>query len=81
MASSLKYLGIQISSDLTGNNNTTTILKKAHQRLYFLRRLKKAGLSPAVLTSFCSLVWELLSAEEAALQRVIKSAQKITNCS
>lgn len=58
MVSSLKYLGSQISNDLTWNNYTTTILKKAHQHLYFLGRLQQVGLSPAVLTYFYRCVVE-----------------------
>ena len=41
-----------------GATSTASIIKKAHQRLYFLRRLKRASLSPAVLTSFYQCVVE-----------------------
>ena len=77
--------GIHISSDLTWSTNTATNLKKAHRplRRYFFRRLKQAGLSPAVLTSFYRCVVESTltssitvwygscsAAGKAALQRV-----------
>ena len=60
-------------------------IKKAHQRLYFLRRLRWAGLSPAVLTSFYRCVVESTSSITvwygncSAVDRkglVVKSAQK-----
>ncbi|KAK0141550.1 hypothetical protein N1851_021298 [Merluccius polli] len=61
MVSTCKYLGLHISNDLTWANNTASIIKKAHQHLYFLRRLKWAGLSTAVLTSFyCCVVESIL---------------------
>lgn len=48
----VKYLGLHISNNLKWTANTASIIKKAHQRLYFMRRLKQAGLSASVLTSF-----------------------------
>ncbi|KAI3375445.1 hypothetical protein L3Q82_003690 [Scortum barcoo] len=62
---------------------------QAHQRLYFLRRLRRAGLGSSVLTSFyrcvvesvlssCIIVWHgsCSVAEKKALQRVVKAAQR-----
>ncbi|KAI3361899.1 hypothetical protein L3Q82_002227 [Scortum barcoo] len=39
--SSFKLLGVHICDDLTWTLNITQLVKKAHQRLYFLRRLRK----------------------------------------
>ena len=39
IVNSFKFLGTTISSDLKWHFNTKLILKKAHQRLYFLRQL------------------------------------------
>ncbi|KAI3352616.1 hypothetical protein L3Q82_005541 [Scortum barcoo] len=39
--SSFKFLGVHICDDLTWTLNITQLVKKAHQRLYFLRRLRK----------------------------------------
>ncbi|KAF0024967.1 hypothetical protein F2P81_021848, partial [Scophthalmus maximus] len=50
--SSFKFLGVHISEDLSWTLNTSTLVKKAHQRLFFLRRLKKAHLSPQILVNF-----------------------------
>ncbi|KAI3371768.1 hypothetical protein L3Q82_024324 [Scortum barcoo] len=48
----IKFLGIHITSDLTWSMNTAHLVKKAQQRLFFLRKLKHAGLSPQLLTNF-----------------------------
>uniref|UniRef100_A0A3B1IGX3 Reverse transcriptase domain-containing protein n=1 Tax=Astyanax mexicanus TaxID=7994 RepID=A0A3B1IGX3_ASTMX len=88
--SSFKYLGVHISQDLTWTINTTQLVKKAQQRLYFLRRLRKFGMSPKILNNFYSCVIESLLtscitvwygsttvAERKRLQRVVKTAEKI----
>lgn len=49
---SFKYLGIHVDNDLTWHTNSVSLTKAAHQRLYFLRRLKWAGLGTTVLASF-----------------------------
>lgn len=36
--SSIKYLGVHVSEDLTWTLNATQLVKKAQQRLYFLRK-------------------------------------------
>ncbi|KAI3360376.1 hypothetical protein L3Q82_002245 [Scortum barcoo] len=40
-----KLLGVHICDDLTWTLNITQLVKKAHQRLYFLMRLRKSGMS------------------------------------
>ena len=47
---SVKFLGLHITNTLSWSGNTTATLKKAQQRLYFIRSLKKAGLSCQPLT-------------------------------
>ena len=54
--SSFKFLDIYISDDLTWTLNTTQLVKKAQQRLYFLRRLRKFGMSPKILSNFYSCI-------------------------
>uniref|UniRef100_A0AAQ6IKW0 Alkylated DNA repair protein AlkB homologue 8 N-terminal domain-containing protein n=1 Tax=Anabas testudineus TaxID=64144 RepID=A0AAQ6IKW0_ANATE len=88
--SSFKYLGVNISEDLTWTLNTTQLVKKAQQRLYFLRRMRKFGMSPKILNSFyscvvesvltsCITVWygNTTVADRKRLQRVVKTAEKI----
>ncbi|KAK0133383.1 hypothetical protein N1851_031109 [Merluccius polli] len=41
------------SSDLTWTQHTGIIIKTARQRLFFLRRLKKFGMAPQILTNVC----------------------------
>ncbi|KAI3352584.1 hypothetical protein L3Q82_005516 [Scortum barcoo] len=50
--SSFKFLGIHISENLSWTANTSSLIKKAHQRLFFLRTLKKNHLSTAILGNF-----------------------------
>ncbi len=49
---SFKFLSVHITEDLTWSAHTDAVLKKAHQRLFFLRRLRKFGTSPRILRSF-----------------------------
>ncbi len=49
---SFKFLGVHISEDLTWSAHTDPMLRKAHQRLFFQRRLRKFGMSPSILRSF-----------------------------
>ena len=57
-ADSVKFLGSTISKDLSWCNNTIGIIKKAQKRMYFLRHLKRFGLSQAILTRFYRAVIE-----------------------
>ncbi|KAK2920625.1 hypothetical protein Q8A73_000110 [Channa argus] len=60
--SNFKYLGVHITEDLTWTPHVTQLVKKAQQRLYFLRRLRKFGMSPKILSNFYSCVIESLPA-------------------
>lgn len=89
-----KLLGVHISQDLSWSLNTSTLIKKAQQRLFFLRKLKKAELSPQILRNFylctvesiltnCFTVWygNCTMDDRKALQRVVKTAKKIIGTS
>ncbi|KAK0141666.1 hypothetical protein N1851_020676 [Merluccius polli] len=93
---SFNFLGVHISKDLPGILNTSTLVKKAHQRLFFLRRSKKVHLSlPQILVNFysctigsiltdCITVWyygHCSVSDRKALQRVMRTAQRITGSS
>ena len=91
---STKFLGIHITDDLSWTLNTTHITKKAQQRLYFLRRLRKANLPTSILTTFYrGTIESILSgaitawfgnctaADRKALQRIVRTAEKITGVS
>ncbi|KAI3363527.1 hypothetical protein L3Q82_012131 [Scortum barcoo] len=60
-------LGIHITSDLTWSMNTAHLVKKAQQRLFFLRKLKRAGLSPQLLTNFYRATIESILCLSAAV--------------
>ena len=46
-----KYLGVTLSEDLTWTTHIDNVVKKARQRLYFLRRLRKFKLNQRILTN------------------------------
>ncbi len=50
--STFKFLGVQISEDLSWTRNTTTAVKKTQQRLHFLRVLWRNMLEEQLLVSF-----------------------------
>ena len=87
---SFKFLGSMISNDLKWNMNVHNIVKKCHQRMYFLRELKKFNLSKSILTSFYRCVIEsvltfsiivlfssITAEDEYKLNRIVRTASKI----
>ncbi|RXN23579.1 RNA-directed DNA polymerase from mobile element jockey-like protein [Labeo rohita] len=88
-----RFLGVFISDNISWTVNTTAIIKKAQQRLYFLRVLRKHNLGSSLLLTFyrvsieslltyCITVWygSCTMADRERLQRVVKAAQKIIGC-
>ena len=53
-----KFLGTTISNTLGRNANVEVTVKKAQQRLFFLRQLKKFGLRREILIQFYDSVVE-----------------------
>ena len=49
---SFKFLGVYINDKLKWSTHTDSVVKKAQQRLFNLRRLKKFDLAPKTLTNF-----------------------------
>ena len=49
---SFKFPGVHITDKLKWTTNTDSVVKKVQQSLFNLRRLKKCGLSPKILTNF-----------------------------
>ncbi len=88
--SSFKYLGVNISEDLSRTAHIQAQVKKARQRLYHLRQLRKFRVSTAILKTFysgaiesvltqCISVWcgNASNQDCKALQRVVRSAECI----
>ncbi|KAK1792070.1 hypothetical protein P4O66_001851 [Electrophorus voltai] len=86
---SFRYLGVHISQDLSWSRHTNSLAKKAHQRLYHLRRLRDFRL-PSKSFYTCTIesiltgnitVWfgNSTKQDRQALQRVVRSAERITH--
>ncbi|KAK3515013.1 hypothetical protein QTP70_003239 [Hemibagrus guttatus] len=91
---STKFLGVHLVENFTWSLNTSSISKKAQQRLYFLRRLRKAHLPPPILTMFyrgtiksvlssCITAWfgNCTVSDRKTLQEIVKTAEKIIGVS
>ncbi|KAL0195129.1 hypothetical protein M9458_008701, partial [Cirrhinus mrigala] len=88
--SSTKFLGVHITEDLSWMNNTTALAKKSQQRLYFLRKLRRArapapimytfyrGTIESILTS-CITVWfgACNASCQKSLQCIVRAAKRI----
>ena len=85
-----KCLGTILSSDLGWENNTDAVVKKAQQRLFFLRQLKKFGLRKEFLVQFyrsgiesiltfslCVWFGGISQRQRSMLHRVVKTASKM----
>jgi hypothetical protein len=88
---SFKFLGVHITDKLKWSTHTDSLMKKAQQHLFNLKRLKKFGLSPKTLRNFyrctiesilpgCITAWYGNSTAHNCkyLKRVVRSAQCIT---
>ena len=85
-----RFLGSTISQDLKWTSNTDKIIKKAQQRMYFLRQLRKFNLPQELLIQFYTAtiqsvlctsitVWfgSATSQDRNRLQRTVRTAEKI----
>ncbi|KAL0159464.1 hypothetical protein M9458_043189, partial [Cirrhinus mrigala] len=88
--SSTKFLGVHITEDLSWTNNTTALAKKSQQRLYFLRKLRRARAPAPIMYTFyrgtieniltsCITVWfgACNASCQKTLQRIVKAAERI----
>eukprot|EP00061_Rhincodon_typus_P006414 g27034.t1 len=87
----IKFLGVTIADDLSWTSHVDVTVKKAQQRLFFHRRLRKFAMSIRSLTNFYRYIIEsILSGSITAwygncsardckkLQKVVCTAQTIT---
>jgi len=51
-AKSVKFLGVTIADNLSWSLHADAVVKKAQQRHFFLRQLRKFGMSVRSLTNF-----------------------------
>ncbi|KAK3527269.1 hypothetical protein QTP86_018625, partial [Hemibagrus guttatus] len=59
---SFMFLGTHISEDLSWTTNTSSLVKKAHQHLFYLNTLKKNHLSSIILVNFyCCAIESILT--------------------
>ncbi|KAK3565494.1 hypothetical protein QTP86_010879 [Hemibagrus guttatus] len=88
-AESFCFLGTTITKELKWEQNIRSLTKKAQQRMYFLRQLKKFLLPVKMLVNFYTAIIESIltssitvwfaaatARDKAKLQRVIHSAEK-----
>ena len=85
-----RYLGVLLSNDMTWNDHISAITSKDHKRVFFLRKLKQAGVSAnilemlyksvvmSVMTYCIVLLYDALSSlDKSKLSRLQSLAQKI----
>ncbi len=85
-----RFLGTTISQDLKWDNHIDSIAKKAQQRLYFLRQLRKFNLPQELLKQFYSAIIETVLCSSITvwfgsatktdirrLQRTVRTAERI----
>ncbi|MCI4394711.1 hypothetical protein PGIGA_G00171960 [Pangasianodon gigas] len=90
---SFRFLGTTITQKLKWEQNISSLTKKAQQRLYFLRQLKKFHLLVKMMVNFYTAIIESIltssitvwfaaatARDKAKLQRVIHSAEKKRVC-
>ena len=91
---SFNFLGVHITNKLTWSKHTMTVMKRARQNLFPLRRLKRFGMGPQILKRFYSCTIESIltgcitawygncsASDHKDLQRLVRTAQYITGAS
>ncbi|KAK3551748.1 hypothetical protein QTP70_023712 [Hemibagrus guttatus] len=90
---SFRFLCTTITKELKWEQNISSLTKKAQQRMYFLRELKKFLLPVKMLVNFYTAIIESIltssitvwfaaatARDKDKLQRVIHSAEKVIGC-
>ena len=86
---SFKFLVVHITNKLTWSKHTKTVMKRARQNLFPVRRLKRFDIGPQILKRFycctiestgCITAWygNCSASDCKALRRVVCTAQYIT---
>uniref|UniRef100_A0AAQ4S2X5 Alkylated DNA repair protein AlkB homologue 8 N-terminal domain-containing protein n=2 Tax=Gasterosteus aculeatus aculeatus TaxID=481459 RepID=A0AAQ4S2X5_GASAC len=90
---SFRFRGSIITQDLKWELNISSITKKAQQRLFFLRQLKKLNLPKTMMVHFYTAIMESIlcssitvwyaaatAKDKGRLQRVLRSAERVIGC-
>jgi hypothetical protein len=93
VVNSFKFLGTTIADTLKWENNISLAVKKAQQRLHFLRQLKRFGVSQPILAQFYRAVVESVLTfsvtvwyggatehDKHLLDSVVKTASHLVGC-
>ena len=88
---SVKFLGTTITSDLKWEIHSSNVIKRAQQRMFFLRLLRKMNISPKIRTQFYRAtiesvltssitVWYVASSAHTKqrLERIVRTARRLT---
>ncbi len=88
--SSFKFLGLTVMEKLSWGSHIALVIGKAQQRLFYLRKLKRAKIPQKLMVNFyhcaisslltCNfLVWfsSCIKAEQQAVQRIVETADRI----
>uniref|UniRef100_A0AAV2JCV2 Alkylated DNA repair protein AlkB homologue 8 N-terminal domain-containing protein n=1 Tax=Knipowitschia caucasica TaxID=637954 RepID=A0AAV2JCV2_KNICA len=87
---SFRFLGTTINQDLKWEPTISSLIKKAQQRMYFLRQLRKAKLPAQMLVQFYTAIIESILTssitvwfagatvrDKQRLQRIVRSAEEV----
>ncbi|TWW69363.1 hypothetical protein D4764_18G0001690 [Takifugu flavidus] len=90
---SFRFLGTTITRDLKWEPTISSLIKKAQQRMFFLRQLRKLKLPPRMLAQFYTAIIESILTssitvwfagatvrDRLRLQRVVRAAEKVNGC-
>ncbi|TWW53716.1 putative RNA-directed DNA polymerase from transposon BS, partial [Takifugu flavidus] len=82
---SFRFLGTTITRDLKWEPTISSLIKKAQQRMFFLRKLRKLKLPPRMLAQFYTAIIESIltssiTGRRLRLQRVVRAAEKVIGC-
>ncbi|TWW75992.1 hypothetical protein D4764_13G0006540 [Takifugu flavidus] len=93
IADSFRFLGTTITRDLKWEPTISSLIKKAQQRMFFLRKLRKLKLPPRMLAQFYTAIIESILTssitvcyagatvrDRLRLQRVVRAAEKVMGC-
>ncbi|KAM8833028.1 putative RNA-directed DNA polymerase from transposon BS [Synchiropus picturatus] len=88
------FLGTTITEDLKWEPTIRSLIRKAQQRMFFLRQLRKLRLPTKLLVEFYTAIIQSIltssitvwynsatSRDKSRLQRIVRSAEKVIGCS